>query len=90
MQLINSAPEAYVLAAAVESAPDSVLVTDRKGAICWVNLAFSALTGYGPQEVVGANPRCLKSGYHETGFYQDLWNTILSGRTWRGEITNRE
>ena len=89
LELTNSKPEAYFFAAALESAPDSVLVTDHNGAICWVNLAFCALTGYGPQEVIGANPRCLKSGYHEAGFYQDLWNTILSGRTWRGEITNR-
>ena len=89
MELTNSAHEAYVLAAALESAPDSVLVTDRNGAICWVNPAFCALTGYGRQEVIGANPRWLKSGYHEAGFYQDLWNTILSRRTWRGEITNR-
>ncbi|HLK69191.1 MAG TPA: PAS domain S-box protein [Bryobacteraceae bacterium] len=89
MELTNSAPEAYVLAAALESAPDSVLVTDRNGAICWVNPAFCALTGYGRQELIGTNPRWLKSGCHEAGFYQDLWNTILSRRTWRGEITNR-
>ena len=89
LELTNSPPEAYFFAAALESAPDSVLVTDRNGAICWVNTAFCTSTGYGRQEVIGANPRCLKSGCHETGFYQDLWNTILSGRPWRGQITNR-
>jgi PAS domain-containing protein len=60
---------------------DAVLVTDRNGAICWVKPAFCALTRHGRQEVIGANPRWLKSGCHEARFYQGLWNTILSRRT---------
>jgi len=74
---------------AVETAGNAVLVTDRRGAILWVNPAFTVLTGYTAKEVLGKTPRVLKSGEHDEAFYRDLWKTILSGETWRGEFTNR-
>ena len=74
---------------AVATASNAVLVTDRRGAILWVNPAFTALTGYTAEEVLGKTPRVLKSGKHDQAFYRDLWKTILSGQTWRGEFTNR-
>jgi len=76
-------------ATTLESAANAILVTDRAGAIQWVNPAFSKLTGYTPEEVIGQTPRMLKSGKHDAAFYRDLWRTILSGQTWRGEFTNR-
>ena len=77
------------LAAAVEQAADGVVITDTTGKIRYVNPAFTAMTGYTAGEVVGHYPRVLKSGRHSPAFYADLWNTIRSGRAWRGELINR-
>lgn len=74
---------------AVEAAGNAILVTNRSGAILLVNPAFTALTGYTAEEVLGKTPRVLKSGKHDQAFYRKLWKTILSGQTWRGEFTNR-
>ncbi len=79
-----------LLSAALEAAADATLITDRAGVIQWVNPAFTRLTGYLPEEAIGKNPReILKSGQHDAAFYEDLWETILAGRTWRGEMINR-
>ena len=75
--------------AALEAVANSVVITDAKGAILWVNPAFTRMTGYAPVEVVGQNPRVLKSGAHEPSFYRQLWNTILAGDVWAGEMVNR-
>ncbi len=74
---------------ALESAANAVIITDREGHITWVNPAFTRLTGYTATEAVGQNPRLLKSGTHDQAFYKNLWDTILSGGVWRGEIVNR-
>ena len=74
---------------ALETAANSIMVTDPKGTILWVNAAFTALTGYSAEEVLGKTPRLLKSGKHDQAFYRELWTTILSGQTWRGEFINR-
>jgi PAS domain S-box-containing protein len=76
-------------AAALEATADSIVITDRTGTIVWVNPAFSRLTGYSAQDAVGQNPRILKSGFQDAAFYRDLWDTILSGRAWRGQMINR-
>ncbi len=76
-------------AAALEAAALGIVITDRDGNFLWVNPAFTALSGYTLEEVVGKNPRLLKSGKHDSEFYHDMWRTILSGRVWRGEIVNR-
>jgi len=76
--------------AALAAAADAIVITDRAGAIVWVNPAFSRLTGYSSDEALGRNPRDLvKSGKHEPAFFQDMWDTILAGRVWRGQMTNR-
>src|SRR6516164_3988582 len=74
---------------ALEAAANSVMITDRAGTILWVNPAFSRLTGYGPEEVIGRNPRILKSEQHSAEFYDSLWSTLSSGKIWRGEFVNR-
>ena len=74
---------------ALESAGNAIVITNRYGNITWVNRAFCRLTGYEPAEVAGKTPNLFKSGAHDAAFYAKLWETVLSGMEWRGEITNR-
>ncbi len=74
---------------ALTAAWNVVVITDRDGTIEWVNPAFTRVTGYAAEEALGKNPRILQSGLHDSAFYADLWNTILSGQVWRGEIVNK-
>jgi two-component system cell cycle sensor histidine kinase/response regulator CckA len=76
--------------AALDSAADGIVITDPDGIIEWVNSAFTELTGYTAEEAVGKHHRDLvNSGKQARAFYKDLWETILAGRTWRGELINR-
>jgi len=77
-------------AAALYASADAIIITDRAGVIEWVNPAFAALTGYTAKETLAKNSRDLvKSGKHTSAFYQELWETILAGRTWNGQMINR-
>jgi PAS domain S-box-containing protein len=78
------------LSEAVEQSPVTVMITDKNGTIEYVNPRFSEASGYSAKEAIGQNPRIVKSGNHPNPFYKDLWDTILSGRTWRGQILNRK
>ena len=76
--------------AALYATADAVVITDRTGLIEWSNPAFTRLSGYAADEAVGKHHRDLvHSGTHPSAFFEDLWETILAGRTWRGEIVNR-
>jgi two-component system cell cycle sensor histidine kinase/response regulator CckA len=76
--------------AALNAAADAIIITDRAGGVEWFNPAFTQLTGYTAEEAIGKNLRDLvKSGKHGQAFYKDLWDTILAGRPWHGEIINR-
>jgi PAS domain S-box-containing protein len=77
------------LSRAVEQSPASVMITDLDGNIRYVNPKFEAATGYTSAEVVGRNPRFLKSGHTSTNEYADLWQTISKGETWTGELQNK-
>ncbi|TVM04214.1 MAG: hypothetical protein CV087_00795 [Candidatus Brocadia sp. WS118] len=74
---------------AVEQSPCSVVITDVQGKIEYVNPKFSRVTGYAPEEVIGQNPRILKSDEKPSGEYKRLWDTITSGGEWEGEFHNR-
>lgn len=74
---------------ALGAAANGILITDRIGRIQWVNAAFTALTGYEAAEAIGKTTRLLKSGMHDDTFYRNLWQTILGGQVWRGELINR-
>lgn len=79
-----------LLSAALEATVNAVVITDVDGNVEWVNPAFTRLTGYTQAEALGKNPRELaSSGMHDRDFYAKLWNTILSGQVWQGEIINR-
>mgnify|MGYP001588219278 FL=1 len=74
---------------ALETAANGVIVTDKAGKILWANQAFARVTGYSIPEVLGKSPKLLNSGVHGPAFYKSLWETILSGNVWHGEVTNR-
>jgi len=82
--------EALVRSTALKAAANGITITDREGSILWVNPAFTHMTGYAAEEVVGRKPSLLKSGTHEVGFYRNMWETILAGNTWKGETVNRK
>lgn len=77
------------LATAIEQSPVAVIITDVNGTIEYVNHQASALSGYSSEELVGKNPRLLKSGKTPAADYEELWRTITSGATWSGELFNR-
>lgn len=74
----------------LEQSPVSVVITDLKGTIEYVNPRFCQLTGYTLEEAVGKNPRILQSGQTPIEDYRDLWRTIKQGRDWRGQLLNRK
>lgn len=74
---------------ALASAGNAVIITDAEGRIQWVNDSFTHLSGFSLDEARGQTPRLLKSGRHDLPFYQQLWDTILAGKVWRSEVTDR-
>jgi diguanylate cyclase (GGDEF)-like protein/PAS domain S-box-containing protein len=77
------------LETALEQAPVSVMITDSHGAIEYVNRAFVLVSGYSDDEVLGRNPRLLKSGETVASTYRDMWHCLSAGITWQGELCNR-
>ncbi|PWD98270.1 PocR ligand-binding domain-containing protein [Marinilabilia rubra] len=78
------------LSTAVQQSPASIAITDTEGNLEYVNPKFTELTGYSLEEATGQNPRILKSGEQPDEIYTDLWKTISSGKTWRGEFHNKK
>lgn len=81
--------ELRIAGAVFESAAEAIVVTDANNNIVRVNPAFTAITGYKPVEVVGRNPKLLKSGRHDKKFYDEMWATLNERGHWEGEIWNR-
>lgn len=73
----------------IDRAAEAVMVTDAQKRIITVNKAFSAITGYSPEEAIGQTPALLKSGKHDAAFYREMWRAIDSRGVWQGEIENR-
>lgn len=86
IQLIQN--ELNILRMAIEHAPISFVITDIDGNIEYVNPAFTAVTGYTYEEAIGQNPRILKSNLTDGQDYENLWNTISSGKMWSGTFKN--
>lgn len=74
---------------AIEQAGETILITDPDGKIQYVNPAFETASGYTPEEAIGKTSAILKSGQQDETFYQNLWNTIASGRVWKGRLINK-
>ena len=77
------------LATAIEQAAEAVMIADTQGTLQYVNPAFEKVTGYSREEAIGRNPRFLKSGKHDTEFYQRLWAVLTRGEVWRGHFVNK-
>lgn len=89
-QRMRGEEELIFLTAALNAAANAILITDINGTIEWVNPAFSEMTGYEKEESVGKNPRDLvKSNKQDPEYYKHLWQTILGGNVWRGELINQ-
>jgi|GEM_PF-5328130 len=73
----------------VDLVPVSLVISNAKGDIEYVNPQFEKVSGYKSAELIGKNPRLLKSDEHDAAFYQNMWETIAAGKIWEGEICNR-
>ncbi len=81
--------EHHLLSSALEAAANGIVITDVEGNITWANPAFTELTGFSIDEVIGKNPRIQKSDEHNKEYYEEMWQTILSGKKWHQEIKNK-
>ena len=89
-ELINKQRELIKLQRAVEQAPVSIVITDIDGNIQYVNPKSTEVSGYTFEEIIGKNPKVLKSERTDPSIYAELWNTILSGESWHGEFINKK
>lgn len=88
-ELVEAQKKLRQAAAVFEHTNDAILITDSAGTIVAVNNAFTRITGYTPEEVIGKTPRLLKSDMHDEQFYRDMWQTLDATGTWQGEIHDR-
>ncbi len=86
---IESEKRLLNLGMAINELTEGIVITNIKGNIEYVNKGFEKITQYSFEEVKGKNPRILKSGKTDPGIYKELWHTILSGKIWAGDLTNR-
>ncbi|MBI4389117.1 MAG: PAS domain S-box protein [Nitrospinae bacterium] len=89
-QKLISEEELRKLSQAVKQSPATVIITDRRGNIEFVNSKFTELTGYSFEEAKGKNPRFLKSGFMDPDIYGNLWETLLAGKEWKGEFLTKK
>lgn len=87
--LANLHEESDISAAVLENAVEGVIVTDVNNKIVRVNASFSNITGYSAEDVMGQDPKILKSGHHDQSFYHAFWQTLQETGAWQGEIWNR-
>ncbi|MBW8323803.1 MAG: PAS domain S-box protein [Prolixibacteraceae bacterium] len=79
-----------LLSRSTDQSPVSIVITDPQGIVQYVNPKFTETTGYSTEEAIGKKPGIVKSGEHSKEFYDNLWETIRSGKEWRGEFHNRK
>jgi len=86
----NKEEQIIKLTRAIEQSPASIVITDIDGNIQYVNPKFTEVSGYTFEEAIGKNSKFLKSGKTDPSVFVELWNTILSGKDWRGEFINKK
>jgi len=86
----GTAETSSLVAQVFEVAPEGIVIADNDACIVEVNTAFTELTGYSRQELIGRNPRLLRSGHHEPEFYRAMWSALLQNARWQGELWNRK
>lgn len=89
VQVQQAQSSLLIQAAALQTAANGIVICDLLGRAVWVNPAFTRLTGYTGEETIGQNMRLLKSGKHTEAVYRQLWETILAGQVWHGEVINK-
>jgi PAS domain S-box-containing protein len=87
-QRLQAEAELRRLMIAIDQSAEIIIVTDLAGTIQYTNPAFEQVTNYLREEAIGKNMRLLKSGRHDKAFYDEMWNTIRSGKVWSGNFTN--
>ncbi len=86
---VRDRAQLHLQSSALSAAANAIFITDKLGRITWANASFCQLSGFGMEELVDQTPRILKSGKHDVGFYQQLWQKILAGNVWSGEVVER-
>lgn len=81
--------ELRLMEVAMSNASNAMFITDREGHIVWLNDALTRFSGYSMSEVLGKQPRIFNSGQHKSEFWQGMWQEILAGQAWRGDVMNR-
>ncbi|MDI6812262.1 MAG: EAL domain-containing protein [Desulfitobacteriaceae bacterium] len=89
MRFADDRRQLLILNTALTAAANAIVLTDQTGYLIWANPAFTQLTGYPLEAILGQNLRFLNSGRQDRAFYQTLWQTILTGRIWNGKLVNR-
>ncbi len=82
--------QSIILSKVVEQSRTSIIITNTKGKIEYVNPAFTQISGFSVNQAYGKTPAILKSNIHKPEFYEKIWDTILNGKTWKGEILNKK
>lgn len=85
----NSQKEFILQSTALKTAANGIIITDSDGKIIWANPAITRLTGYTSEEIIGKNPRFLRSGSQEQKFYENMWRTIKNNQVWSSNLVNR-
>jgi PAS domain S-box-containing protein len=88
-EFINFESKANLFKTAVDQSANAIVITDVRGNIEYVNKKFCLLSGYEKSEVLGQNPRVLKSGRQPDDTYKKLWDTLVAGKVWQGEFANK-
>jgi len=88
-QLAQSLADKTFLMSAIDQAGDAIVVTDPSSTVIYANPATARVSGYRIDEILGANPRVFQSGLHSREFYDEMWTSLASGRSWTGVLVNR-
>jgi diguanylate cyclase (GGDEF)-like protein/PAS domain S-box-containing protein len=78
-----------ITASVFENSQEAIMISDADNSILDINPAFTIITGYSREEVVGKNPKVMNSGRQDKAFYEAMWQSLNQDKRWRGEIWNR-